>query len=716
MSGEIKVALLGAGFIADFHLEALRRVPGASVVGVCDLSRARADRLAARAPGGQGRGYSNLAEMLAEARPDVVHVLTPPEAHDGPTRAVLEAGASVLVEKPLAVSSAVGADLAALADSRGVYLGTGHNFLFGAPYERLMRDIADGRLGRIDHVDVIWNKFLPQVKFGPFGSWLFRDPRHVLFEVAPHSFAHASHLVGALDHVQARARDAVRTPTGAVFYRQWEVYGASGATDVRLHFSFVDGYTEHRLHVRGTSASATVDFELNTYVLHEHSQDLLDLDHLVTAARAARSTLVQAGATFGSAVLAKAGLAFDSGPYQASITGACKRFYECVGQRAAMDVRLAPELALKTVRLAETVARVVQLEQAPAATAAAAPAPAAHARPATPAPTVLVMGGTGFIGRALVKRLRAQGLGVRALVRDTSGFALGLKDLGAELVKGDFTDTKSVEGALAGVTDVYNLARGSGKTWDDYDRLDVQPTQRVAELCLERGARLYYTSSIAIYHAADPRETITEDTAPSPYALKMNVYSRAKVENEKRLLALHRDRGLDVTIFRPGIVIGDGGSPFHWGVGAWPYNSICRIWGDGNARMPFVLVEDCADAMVRAMSIKGIAGSSFNLVADPMMTGHEYLDELERHAGIKVMRLRTPPWRLFAEDVAKWGVKSLSRAKDLRQPSYQYYEGLSCRSTFSPARAKTVLGWTPVSDRATMVERGIALPVRQSLD
>jgi len=168
--------------------------------------------------------------------------------------------------------------------------------------------------------------------------------------------------VGALDHVTARARDAVRTPTGAVFHRQWEVYGARGATTVRLHFSFIDGYTEHTLHVRGTSASATVDFELNTYVLHEHSQDLLDLDHLVTAARAARSTLVQAGATFGSAVLAKAGLAFDSGPYQASITGAVKRFYECLRARTPLDERLAPALALTTVRLAESVARAVELE------------------------------------------------------------------------------------------------------------------------------------------------------------------------------------------------------------------------------------------------------------------------------------------------------------------------------------------------------------------
>jgi nucleoside-diphosphate-sugar epimerase/predicted dehydrogenase len=713
---EIRVALLGAGFIADFHLEALRRVPGARLVGVCDLSRARAERLAARAAGGQAGAYTDLARLLGEARPDVVHVLTPPEAHDAPTRAILEGGVSVLVEKPLCVRGDVASELAGLAEARGLRLGTSHNFLFSRPYERLIRDVAEGRLGRLDHVDVVWNKFLPQVKFGPFGSWLFRDPRHVLFEVAPHSFAHVAHLLGAIDVVTARARDGVRTPTGAPFYRQWEVYGARGPTDVRLHYSFIDGYTEHRLHVRGTNASATVDFELDTYVLHEHSQDLVDLDHLATVARTAGSSLLQAGATFGSLVLAKAGLAFDSGPYQASITRAVQRFYSDLRDGAPLDRRLAPELALATVGLAETVARVADLETPAGAPVTPPATPGPRARLAAPAPTVLVLGASGFIGRALVKRLRAEGLGVRALVRDTSGLALSLAELGAELVKGDFTSTSSVEPALEGVRAVYNLARGSGRTWDDYERLDVQPTQRLAELCLARGLRLLYTSSIAIYHAGVAGEVITEDTPPSRAAVKMNVYARAKVENERLLGVQHRERGLDVVIFRPGIVIGDGGSPFHWGVGAWPYNSICRIWGDGTSHLPFVLVEDCADAMVRALAIPDLAGDSFNLVADPVLTGREYLDELDRLAGMKVRRLVTPSWRLFAEDVAKWSVKSLAGAADLRQPSYKYYEGLSCRASFSPARAKRVLGWQPTSDRGTLIERGIALPVRQSLD
>ena len=146
-------------------------VPGVKVVGVCDLSRTRAERLAAQVDG--AAAYTDLGQMLAELKPRVVHLLTPPPAHFGPAQQVLQAGVSVFAEKPLAVRSADCLTLEALAKARGVSLGVAHNFLFSPPYERLMADLERGRLGRLDQVDVVWNKPLPQVQAGPFGGWLF---------------------------------------------------------------------------------------------------------------------------------------------------------------------------------------------------------------------------------------------------------------------------------------------------------------------------------------------------------------------------------------------------------------------------------------------------------------------------------------------------------------------------------------------------------------
>jgi nucleoside-diphosphate-sugar epimerase len=328
-------------------------------------------------------------------------------------------------------------------------------------------------------------------------------------------------------------------------------------------------------------------------------------------------------------------------------------------------------------------------------------------------PGVLVLGGTGFMGRALVRRLLQDGTGLRALVRDLSGRAAWLAQQGVELVKGDLADTASVEAALDGIQHVYHLARGSGPGWDDYLRLDVEPTRRLADLCCARGIGLYYTSSIAIYDGGRAGETITESTPPSHASMRLNVYARAKVANERLLAELHRERGLKVLVFRPGIVIGRGGNPRHPGVGAWPNPSTCRPWGGGRHRLPFVLVDDCADAMVRALHVPGIAGESFNLVGDASLSGNEYLDALERIAGIEIKRLPLPAWRLFAQSVAKWGIKLLTARPEHPLPSYRYGDGLSCRASYSADQAKRCLGWVPASDRGVMIERGIAAAVAE---
>jgi len=328
--------------------------------------------------------------------------------------------------------------------------------------------------------------------------------------------------------------------------------------------------------------------------------------------------------------------------------------------------------------------------------------------------TVLVLGGTGFLGQALVRRLLHGGFRVRALVRHRSGRAAPLAQQGVERVEGDLMDTPSVDAALEGVEHVFHLARGSGAAWNDYLRTDVEPTHRIAERCSARGIGLSYTSSIAIYDAGRAGEHITETTAPSPACLRLNAYARAKADNERGLLALHRERGLKVVIFRPGIVVGRGGSPHHPGVGAWPDPSRCRPWGGGRDPLPFVLVDDCADAMVRALDVADVAGDSFNLIGDVRLTGNAYLDALEQLAGTRITRAPLSTPRLFVQSVVKWGYKVLVRAPDRPLPSYRYCAALSRRASFGADHAKQRLGWLPVSDPAVFIEQGIAVPVAES--
>ncbi|MEY4508834.1 MAG: hypothetical protein RLZZ450_956 [Pseudomonadota bacterium] len=715
-TGPRRVALLGAGYISKFHVEAVRAVSGVELRAICDVSQGKADALA-RAYG-IPKVYASLETMLAEEKLDAVHVLLPPQIHAASVNRILEAGVDVLAEKPLGATSAECRQMASNAAERGRLLGVSHNFLFSPNYEQFYSDLQSGRFGRIDQIEIVWNKELGQLKGGPFGGWLFAKPENVLFEVGPHSFGHLAHMLGGIDDLTVTPKDRIDLPRGGDFYRRWEILGTKGSASVRMRFAFIDGFTQHYIQVRGSSAAAIVDFEQGSYVVTEHTAQVLDVDRYAAATRIAATQVIQASETLGRFVLSKMGLVKEGAPFQRSITRCVRAFYE--GQtKGELDERVGPLLATRAVELAERVRDSAKLaspssskKKKDGGVVVAPPPQVASGVPET----VLVLGGTGFIGQALVKKLVQEGYGVRMLVRDPSAVAADLKQLGVGIARGDLADTSSIEAAIGGIKQIYHLARGNGDTWEDYLRTDVEPTRRLAELCLAKGVeRLYYTSSIAIYYAGKRAGTITEETPPHEGVLRANIYSRAKVEIEKLLLDMHKQRGLGVVIFRPGIVLGPGGNPLHWGVAGWPFNSVPRLWGDGQSPLPIVLVDDCADALVRAQKVPHLEGETFNLVGEPCLTAQQYLDELERASGVKFRRVPTSSTRYFVEDIGKYFIKTVGRDPARKLPSWANWDGRSCAAHFDATRARQKLGWRPTTDRDRVIREGIVAPAVQFL-
>jgi nucleoside-diphosphate-sugar epimerase/predicted dehydrogenase len=704
----IAVGLLGAGYISDYHFSALRLLPNIEVRAICDLNRNLAQQFA------QSKGipsvYGDLGEMLSREKLDAVHILTPPQVHFVNGCQVIEAGVDALIEKPLCHTVANCQELRQRAEIAGRTLGVSHNFLYLPVYEQLVSDVSSGRLGQIDQIDIVWNKELGQLKGGPFGAWMLQTPKNILFEVAPHSFAHLIHLCGQPDAIAADVRDRVELPGGLEFYRRWEIRGWKGNTSIRLRFSFIDGYPEHYIHVRGTNGVARVDFENNTYTCQEHTPYLIDIDRFANVVATARDSALQASGTLTNFVLSKMRLSKMAGPFPYSIARTVESFYH--GRGGKLDARIAPEMGEAAVALAEWVAREVDLP----VVEKTLPVPSPIASPQAEKSTVLVLGGTGFIGRALVRRLRQDNLGVRILARNPNSCPAELKQLQVEIVKGDFTDADAVKAALDGIEYVYHLARGNGKTWSDYLKTDVEPTRKVGELCLQAGVkRLFYVSSIAIYYAGKNVSVITEATEANKDIMRVAPYARSKEENEANLLQLYRQKGLPLVIFRPGVVLGSGGSPYHWGIAAWPYSSVCSLYGDGNNPLPIVLVDDVADAMVRALDIPGIEGESYNLASTPCINANEYLDEFEQFAGLKLRRVPTPAWRTYTESIAKWAIKSIGRDPNAAFPSYADCEGRSFAAVFDSSKAERQLGWSPVKDRDTIIRQGIHVPVKEFL-
>ncbi|MGB8261593.1 MAG: NAD-dependent epimerase/dehydratase family protein, partial [Terracidiphilus sp.] len=475
-----------------------------------------------------------------------------------------------------------------------------------------------------------------------------------------------------------------------------------------VSLQFGPSYSRFSLELFGTQAAATVDFDRNTFLLHRHLPAGQDFDTYGQLHNEARSLAAQARSTLADYILTKAKLRQRGNPYGASIARAMEAFYVA----GEPDSRTSGRLGARSIEICE---RMGDLANFPPQETAPAPA-IVYAAPSQPAPELLILGATGFIGREVVRQLAAAGRRARLLVRSAAALPAELRTGPIEVVRGDLSSREDLLRALDGVRSVLHLARANVKTWADYQRYEIEATRRVAECALEAQVeRLVYTGTIDSYYAGRRAGVITEATPLDPRIQSRNLYARAKAASEQLLMALHRERALPVVILRPGIVIGRGGSPFHWGVGMWWNDAVCQIWGDGTNKLPLVLVEDVARALLAARFVPGLEGRSFNLVADPCLSAQEYLDALDRAAGIQIDRRPTPIFSFYWRDLLKYCVKIALRHPERRLPSYRDWESRTQRARFDCSAAKAALDWRPSSDPETLIRQGIEIPVHEFL-
>jgi predicted dehydrogenase len=141
----LKVAIVGCGKIADSHAAQIARIKDCEIVGVCDREPLMAQQLYERFP--IKRYYTDMAQMLADAKPDVVHVTTPAESHFAIAKFCLENGCHVYVEKPFTLYAREAEALIALAEKTGKKLTVGHDDQFTHVTRRFRKLLASGYLG-----------------------------------------------------------------------------------------------------------------------------------------------------------------------------------------------------------------------------------------------------------------------------------------------------------------------------------------------------------------------------------------------------------------------------------------------------------------------------------------------------------------------------------------------------------------------------------------
>jgi uncharacterized protein YbjT (DUF2867 family) len=236
--------------------------------------------------------------------------------------------------------------------------------------------------------------------------------------------------------------------------------------------------------------------------------------------------------------------------------------------------------------------------------------------------TVLVTGGTGFIGPHVIHALRARDVPVRALVREPAK-ASRLSAWGVELARGDVTNAASLRAACAGADAVVHLVSIITGRPADFERVMAQGTRDLVAAAQDAGVRRFVLAS------ALGLDEQTKDAVP---------YYRAKWEMERAV----RESGLDHVIFRPSFVFGKDGGVLPTFMRLARFAPVTPVVGPGTQRLQPIWVEDLAEYFARAVDAPGVANRTFEIGGPDAPTWNEFWERLKKVLGLRRPSLHVP--------------------------------------------------------------------------
>lgn len=698
----LRVALVGAGYVAGFHLEVLAETPGVEVVAVCDVDLHRATVLAGRF---RVPHAVESVDELPGLGVEIAHLLVPPDLHLTMARRLLRLGIGLLVEKPLALRSAEARDLARLAAEQGLPLGVNHNNVYHPAFERLLAHVRAGKIGRVEHVRACLSVPLAQLEAGSFSHWMFRAPRNIVFEQAVHPLSQIHALLGPVRSATTAVLGTRELLPGQTFHDRWLLAARAERGTAELYLAFGRGFARSSIEVLGSDGMVEADL-LHGLCSWEEKTPWLDFWNSFLAGwrrggalrRGALGTLRgYAGFTLG--------LARREDAYFAGMRRSIGDFYAALrrGAPPPVDAMQAAEVLEWCEQMAAGIpGELPRDDRLP------------EAGPARPG-EVVVLGGTGFIGRRVVAGLLARGVPVSAVVRRAHSLPAELAEPAKRgelrLLRGSLEEREALRRALAGARVVLHLATGGGDTWEQVQRSMVQGSIAVAEACLaDRVARLVYVSSIAaLYLGPEAGSEVEDSTATDPQPQARDVYSRGKIAAEQALLEMHRQRGLPLVVVRPGVVLGEETPLQHSGLGLWVRDNHCVGWGPGDHPLPVVGVDDVADALARVALHEGpdLDGRALNLCSRAPLSAREIVEELRRATGRDLHFHPRPLWQSQVLEIGKWLVKKVGRRPGARFPAFRDLKSRSLAPRFTSRTAREVLGWRPVEEREEFLDRWV---------
>ncbi|HXI82736.1 MAG TPA: NAD-dependent epimerase/dehydratase family protein [Verrucomicrobiae bacterium] len=666
-----RVGLVGAGYVSEFHIKALKRLSNVRLVGITDLDVARAKATV------QSFGiaaFPSLKVMAAEGL-DVVHVLTPPTSHVAVALEALSLGCHVLVEKPLATSVEDCDQLIAESQARGLRVCVNHSLLGDPIVKRALALVKAGAIGEVLTFDYLRSSNYPPYRGGSLplhyreGGYPFRD-------LGVHALYLSQEFLGNIEDVHAEFRaSGVKDSDPDLHFDEWRAIArcAKGTSNIQLSWNVKP--LQHQIILQGTRGTLRADLFAMYLTRRRHTLLPKAAERVVNALIESISSAAQ---LMWNAALFIAG---EVQPYQ-GLHNFVHAFYESLTTSALMPATL--EQGREVVRWTERVARDADHAKAKLYS---------QYQPSG-RPVVVVTGANGQLGRAFVNRLIKEEEFVRLFVRRLPPSEI-LHHPQVEVVLGDLGDPAAVDRALENATAVFHIGAAMGGGWAAHEAATITGTRNVVDACLKRNVpKMVYISSLSVIdwvgHPAN--QPVTESATLEPAPQQRGYYTQAKLEAERIVRAAAQERGLSAVILRPGQIWNETSPLISAAVGIRVGGRLVVIGDDSNL-LPLVHMDDVVEAIVLATQSTFRSGEVFQFVDDELMSREELvrLYTVKREPRLHVWRI---PLKLAC--FAASGIEALANLLKRPAPISPY----RLRSAVAPlvfdcTKAREQLGWQP---------------------
>lgn len=296
---------------------------------------------------------------------------------------------------------------------------------------------------------------------------------------------------------------------------------------------------------------------------------------------------------------------------------------------------------------------------------------------------VLVTGGTGFLGAAIVRRLRERGDEVRVLSRSAGG---------------DIADAGLVQTAVHGCHAVVHTAARVG-SWGrpaDFHRTNVLGTQNVIDACVRHGvSRLVYTSSPSVVSSDGDLEGVDESHPSGPYLAE---YPRTKAKAEALVLAAHSATFTTVAL-RPHLLFGPGDTQLVPRLIAKAKAGRIVLPSGPDKLVDCTYIDNAVDAHVLALSSRACGGRAYFIGQGDPVPSRWLVDRVLACAGLPPVRRRLSPSLLYALGALCETTYRALRIYDREPPITRFVAHELCTAHwYDLSAARRNLGYTPTVD------------------